>query len=42
MKKLLVILIGSFFILFNFPVLLNAAAISVNVPSDPGVNYALW
>ena len=41
MKKLLVILIGSFFILFNFPVLLNAAAISVNVPSDPGVNYAI-
>ena len=41
MKKLLVILIGSFFILLNFPVLLNAAAISVNVPSDPGVNYAI-
>ena len=41
MKKLLVILIGSFFILLNFPILLNAAAISVNVPSDPGVNYAI-
>jgi len=25
MKKLLVILVGSFFILFNFPIFLNAA-----------------
>ena len=41
MKKLLVILIGSFFILLNFPIFFNAAAISVNVPSDPGVNYAI-
>lgn len=30
-----------FFIILNFPILLNAAAISVNVPSDPGVNYAI-
>ena len=41
MKKLLVILIGSFLIVLNFPILLNATAISVNVPSDPGVNYAI-